>query len=116
MTVENNNNRLSGNSLSFFYLCLDYLKNHSLYAIISSFVIVLSYGFYATKYTFNLDQLVPEYYDGNVLISAGRWAAPLIHFFYKLDGILAFLAYCSNDAIALDIRSLLDHSVQESLI
>ena len=81
MTVENNNNRLSGNSLSFFYLCLDYLKNHSLYAIISSFVIVLSYGFYATKYTFNLDQLVPEYYDGNVLISAGRWAAPLIHFF-----------------------------------
>lgn len=61
--------------------CFDFIKKHPAYAIISVFVIVLAYGFYATKYTFNFDQLVPEYYDGIVLITAGRWSAPLIHFF-----------------------------------
>ncbi len=59
--------------------CIDYIKKNPLQAVVSFFVIILAYGFYATKYTFNLDQLVPSYYDGDVLITAGRWSAPLIH-------------------------------------
>ena len=41
--------------------------------------LILSYGFFATHYSYHIDQLVPEYYSGTALISAGRWIAPLIH-------------------------------------
>lgn len=67
------------NSITF--ACFEYIKKHPLYAVVSAFTVVLAYGFYATHYTFNLDQLVPQYYDGNLLVTAGRWAAPLIHVF-----------------------------------
>ncbi len=66
---------------SIFNSCIEYIKSHPLYAVATAFVLVLSYGFYATKYTFNLDQLVPEYYDSTLLITAGRFAAPFIHLF-----------------------------------
>ena len=71
--------------------------------LIVSVALVLSYGFYATHYTFHVDQLVSESYEGTVLIGAGRWSAPLIHLLTSwmdyapfwhtaVMGILLFLA------------------------
>ncbi len=61
--------------------CLDFVKKHPLESVIAFLVIVLAYGFYATKYTINIDQLKLDLFDGNGLITAGRWSVPLIHFF-----------------------------------
>lgn len=43
-------------------------------------VCVLSFGFFATRYTYHTDSLVSEYYDGVKLIAAGRFVAPLLSF------------------------------------
>ncbi len=57
-----------------------YIKESPIFGVISVLVLVLSYGFYATHYSFQIDQLVGEYYNGTVLIGAGRWFSPLLHF------------------------------------
>ena len=58
-----------------------FIKRRPLFAVFAALNLVAAYGFFATHYTFNLDQLVSESYNGTVLISAGRWSAPLIHMF-----------------------------------
>ena len=58
---------------------IDWIKENKAYDIILLITLILSYGFYATHYTFHIDQLVSDYYNGTTLIGAGRWAAPLIH-------------------------------------
>lgn len=57
------------------------IKRNPLNTTIVAFCMLLAYGFYATHYTYHIDQLVFEYYDGTALITAGRFVAPLIHFF-----------------------------------
>lgn len=59
--------------------CCKYSKNNPFHIILMVLVSILSYGFYATNYTFHIDQLVTEYYNDNVMIGAGRWSAPIIH-------------------------------------
>lgn len=61
--------------------CYNYSKRRPIYIILMVVVLFLSYGFYATHYTIHIDQLVTEYYNGNVMIGAGRWSAPIIHIF-----------------------------------
>ena len=59
---------------------IDYLKRNKLFSILTILAMVLSYGFYATQYgAFNVDSLVMDYYNGTLLIGAGRWAATTIH-------------------------------------
>lgn len=61
--------------------CYCFLKEKKLFVLCTLITLVLSYGFYATHYTVHWDQLIPEYYDGLLLVNAGRWSAALIHFF-----------------------------------
>ena len=55
------------------------IKKNKLLFVLTCLIDVMAYGFYATTYTFNVDQLVPEYYNGSILITAGRYFSPLIH-------------------------------------
>lgn len=43
-------------------------------------VCILAYGFFATRYTYHIDSLVSDYYDSDLLISAGRFVAPLLNY------------------------------------
>ena len=61
--------------------CFSFPLQNKRYSICLILTLVLSYGFYACHYTVHIDQLVPEYYTGTYLINAGRWSAPIIHFF-----------------------------------
>lgn len=61
--------------------CYSFLRSNKRFALCTAITLVLAYGFYATHYTIHWDQLVSEYYDGLLLVSAGRWSATLIHLF-----------------------------------
>lgn len=57
-----------------------FLSAHPFLSIGVVFVCLLSYGFFATRYTYHTDSLVSQYYDGDKLITAGRFVAPLLSF------------------------------------
>lgn len=59
----------------------NYCKQHVLQCVTVAVSLVMAFGFYATHYTYNTDMLVEEYYNGTVLIGAGRFSAPLINYF-----------------------------------
>ena len=83
---------------------MSFLKSKKLLALMTCVIIVLSYGFYATHYTVHIDQLVSEYYNGTVMIGAGRWAAPMIHWLtnwmnfspFWHTGIMAILLFFAS--------------------
>ena len=58
---------------------LSFLSRNKGYIISVVITLILSYGFYASHYSIHIDQLMPEYYNGSILVGAGRWATPLIH-------------------------------------
>lgn len=56
---------------------IDFIKKNYLKLIFPILALVLSYGFYATNYTYHIDQLVYAYFNGSRLITAGRWTSTL---------------------------------------
>lgn len=84
---------------------MEVLKKHFLFikekkygALCIAVTLVLSYGFYASHYTVHIDQLVSEYYNGTLLVNAGRWSAPLIHL---LTGWMDFSPFWHTAVMAL---------------
>ena len=61
--------------------CYFFLAQKKRFVLCTALTLLLSYGFYAAHYTVHIDQLVPAYYDGTLLVNAGRWSAALIHLF-----------------------------------
>ena len=58
----------------------DYCKNHIWQCILVVIAEIMAFGFHATHYSYHIDMLVEEYYNGTVLIGAGRFSAPLINY------------------------------------
>lgn len=58
----------------------DYCKNHIWQCILVVIAEIMAFGFHATHYSYHVDMLVEEYYNGTVLIGAGRFSAPLINY------------------------------------
>ncbi len=59
----------------------DYCKKHVWQCILVTLVETMAFGFHATHYSYHIDMLIEEYYNGTVLIGAGRFSAPLINYF-----------------------------------
>lgn len=58
----------------------DYCKNNIWQCILVVIAETMAFGFHATHYSYHIDMLVEEYYNGTVLIGAGRFSAPLINY------------------------------------
>lgn len=65
---------------SLFTNVYDYCRKHKGQCVAVIGALVLAFGFYATQYTYHIDMLVDEYYNGTVLIGAGRFSAPIINY------------------------------------
>ncbi len=66
---------------SLFEKFSDYCKNHVWQCVLVVLAETMAFGFHATHYSYHIDMLVEEYYNGTVLIGAGRFSAPLINYF-----------------------------------
>lgn len=65
---------------SLFTNVYDYCRKHKGQCVAVIGALVLAFGFHATQYTYHIDMLVDEYYNGTVLIGAGRFSAPIINY------------------------------------
>lgn len=84
----------------------EYIKRHVLFSIIVVLTMVFAYGFLATHYMYNVDMLVDEYYTSTLLISAGRFSAPLLNYLTNVMTFAPFWHTCFM-SIVLFIAGLL---------
>lgn len=102
----------------------DYVSKKHFYCICVIVALIMSFGFYASNYTLSTDMLVFDYYSGTVLISAGRFSAPIISFFTNWMQFAPFwhtvamgiILFISGLAMALVFKELSDGKIADSSV